>query len=203
MPQQTPKAKAFFKRSPAEWQLSDTNDNAGTGNWQMLTLTLSKGYASVYVDGVLDGTTKFYFPGKKTITGLSIGRGFGNNHGPNTTIDEATFAKVGRSSQWISASYQNQKPNSNYLNFGNLVGPISLNDPTALKSTERRILVYPIPSAFPELDPFQQRDFLLSSPLTPQPVRLRLNQCGRFAEFHRYCNRHYRWRCKRCCFQTV
>ena len=125
-----PKAKAFFKRSPAEWQLSDTNDNAGTGNWQMLTFTLSKGYASIYVDGVLDGTTKFYFPGKKIITGLSIGRGFGNNHGPNTTIDEATFAKVGRSSEWISASYQNQKPNSTYLNFGNLVGPISLNDPT-------------------------------------------------------------------------
>ena len=125
-----PKAKAFFKRSPAEWQLSDTNDNAGTGNWQMLTFTLSKGYASIYVDGVLDGTTKFYFPGKKTITGLSIGRGFGNNHGPNTTIDELTFAKVGQSSEWISASYQNQKPNSTYLNFGNLVGPISLNDPT-------------------------------------------------------------------------
>jgi hypothetical protein len=125
-----PKAKAFFKRSPAEWQLSDTNDNAGTGNWQMLTLTINKGYASVYVDGVLDGTSKFYFPCKKTITGLSIGRGFGNNHGPNTTIDEATFAKVGRSSEWISASYQNQKPNSNYLNFGSLLGPISLNDPT-------------------------------------------------------------------------
>ena len=103
-----PQAKAFFKRSPAEWQLSDTNDNVGTGNWQMLTFTLSKGYASIYVDGVLDGTTKFYFPGKKTITGLSIGRGFGNNHGPNTTIDEVTFAKVGQSSEWISASYQNQ-----------------------------------------------------------------------------------------------
>jgi hypothetical protein len=125
-----PQAKAFFKRSPAVWSLSDTNDNAGTGNWQMLTLTLSKGYASVYVDGVLDGTTKFYFPGKKIITGLSIGRGLGNNHGPNTTIDEATFAKVGRSSEWLSASYHNQKPNSAYLNFGNLVGPISLNDPT-------------------------------------------------------------------------
>ena len=109
---------------------TDTDDNVGTGNWQMLTLTLSKGYASVYVDGVLDGTNKFYFPGKKIITGLSIGRGFGNNHGPNTTIDEATFAKVGRSSEWISASYQNQKPNSTYLNFGTLVGPISLNDPT-------------------------------------------------------------------------
>ena len=119
-----------FKRSPTVWQLDDTDDNVGTGNWQMLTLTLSKGYASVYVDGVLDGTNKFYFPGKKIITGLSIGRGFGNNHGPNTTIDEATFAKVGRSSEWISASYQNQKPNSTYLNFGTLVGPISLNDPT-------------------------------------------------------------------------
>jgi hypothetical protein len=29
-----------------------------------------------------------------------------------------------------SASYHNQKPNSSYLNFGNLTGPISLNDPT-------------------------------------------------------------------------
>ena len=135
IPQQTPNTK----RSPAEELVTPMT---------MLVrvivadapLTLSKGHASVYVDGVLDGTTKFYFPGKKTITGLSIGRGFGNNHGPNTTIDEATFAKVGRSSQWISASYQNQKPNSNYLNFGNLVGPISLNVILrALKSTERRI----------------------------------------------------------------
>ncbi|MBV42384.1 MAG: hypothetical protein CL834_05075, partial [Crocinitomicaceae bacterium] len=126
----SPKAKAFFKRSPATWQLSDTNDNAGNGNWQMLTFTLQKGYASIFIDGVLDGTTKFYFPGKNIITGLSLGRGFGNNSGPNTTVDEASFSSVGRSSNWISATYQNQKPNSGYLNFGNLIGPISLNDPT-------------------------------------------------------------------------
>ena len=30
----------------------------------------NKGYASVYVDGVLDGTTKFYFPGKKIIPAI-------------------------------------------------------------------------------------------------------------------------------------
>ena len=53
--------------------------------------------------------------------------------GPDATIDEATFSKVARNSNWLTASFNNQKPNSAYLNFGNLVGPISLNDLTGTK----------------------------------------------------------------------
>ena len=132
----------------------------------------SKGYASIYVDGVLDGTTKFYFPGKKIITGLSIGRGFGNNNGPNTTIDEATFAKVGRSSEWISASYQNQKPNSIYLNFGNLVGPISLNDPTGTEVYGKKDTSLSHTISFSGSGSFSATGLPPGLLLTPQPVRL-------------------------------
>ncbi|MDA7823843.1 putative Ig domain-containing protein, partial [Opitutales bacterium] len=40
---------------------------------------------------------------------------------------------IPRTADWLSASYNNQKPSSTYLNFGNLVGPISLNDPDNTK----------------------------------------------------------------------
>ena len=49
------------------------------------------------------------------------------------TFDEATFSTIPRTADWLSASYNNQKPSSTYLNFGNLVGPISLNDPDNTK----------------------------------------------------------------------
>ena len=63
--------------------------------------------------------------------GLGLGRGFGTyNNGPDCTVDEATFSSVSRSADWLTASYHNQKPNSDYLDFGNLLGPISLDDPT-------------------------------------------------------------------------
>ena len=109
--------------------LSTPDDNVGTGNWQMLTLRIRDGYASTYVDGVLDGSTAWFHPGKNLITGTSLGRSI-TASGPNTTVDEATFSTVARSADWLSASFHNQKPNSAYLNFGSLVGPISLNDST-------------------------------------------------------------------------
>ena len=98
----------------------------------MLTLKIKKGYASVYVDGTLDGTASWFHPGRKSITGLGLGRGIIGtyNNGPDCTVDEATFSTVGRSAAWLSASYHNQKPNSTYVNFGSMVGPISLNDPS-------------------------------------------------------------------------
>ena len=96
--------------------LSTPDDNVGTGNWQMLTLRVRDGYASAYVDGVLDGSTAWFHPGKNLITGASLGRSI-TASGPNTTVDEATFSTVARSADWLSASYQNQKPNSTYLNF--------------------------------------------------------------------------------------
>jgi 3D (Asp-Asp-Asp) domain-containing protein len=109
--------------------LSTPDDNVGTGNWQMLTLRVKDGYASAYVDGVLDGSTAWFHPGKNLITGTSLGRSI-TASGPNTTVDEATFSTVARSADWLSASFHNQKPNSTYVNFGSLVGPISLNDST-------------------------------------------------------------------------
>ena len=109
--------------------LSTPDDNVSTGNWQMLTVRIKDGNASVYVDGVQDENATWFHPGKNLITGASLGRAI-TASGPNTTVDEATFSTVARSADWLFASYHNQKANSAYLNFGNLVGPISLNDPT-------------------------------------------------------------------------
>ena len=80
----------------------------------------------------MDGTAAWFHPGKNAISGLSLARGIGSA-GPDATIDEATFSKVARTSNWLTASFNNQKPNSAYLNFGNLLGPISLNDLTGTK----------------------------------------------------------------------
>ena len=89
--------------------LTDPNDNVGTGNWQMLTLSIKDGKMNLYVDGVQDGTAnKWYFLGKDFVTGLSLGRG-SLDGGPDAVFDEATFSTVGRSSSWISASFNNQK----------------------------------------------------------------------------------------------
>ena len=112
--------------------IATPNDNVGSGNWQMLSLTVKDGYASLYVDGSLDGTAAWFHPGKNAISGLSLARGI-TSAGPDATIDEATFSKVARTSNWLTASFNNQKPNSAYLNFGNLLGPISLNDLTGTK----------------------------------------------------------------------
>ena len=72
--------------------ITNPNDSVGTGNWHMLTLKIKKGYASVYVDGTLDGTASWFHPGRKSITGLGLGRGIIGtyNNGPDCTVDEAT-----------------------------------------------------------------------------------------------------------------
>ena len=113
--------------------VSDPNDNVGSGNWHMLSVTSANGKMNFYVDGVLDGTgNSWFFPGLNTVTGLSLGKG-PNSSGPDATFDEATFSSVPRSADWLLASYNNQKQSSTYLNFDSLVGPISLNDPDNTK----------------------------------------------------------------------
>ena len=115
------------------FDLSDTNDNVGSGNWHMLSVTADRGKLNFYVDGTLDGTgNRWFFPGLNTVTGLSLGKG-PNGSGPDATFDEATFSTVSRSADWLLASFNNQKPSSTYLNFGSLIGPISLNDPDNMK----------------------------------------------------------------------
>ena len=119
--------------SKGTFTISDANDDL-TG-WKMLTLVIKDGYASIYVNGTLDGTTAWYFPGLDKISKVAIGRGT-NDSGANITFDEASFSTVGRSADWLLASYNNQKPDQGsnpYLNFGNLAGPVSLDDPSGTK----------------------------------------------------------------------
>ena len=107
-----------------------TNPNDALGGWQMLSLVIKDGYASIYVDGTLDGTSGWYHPGLDTISKIAIGRGTADS-GADFSFDEATFSTTGRSADWLLASYNNQKPDQGsnpYLNFESLSGPISLND---------------------------------------------------------------------------
>ena len=107
-----------------------TNPNDALGGWQMLSLVIKDGYASIYVDGTLDGTSSWYHPGLDTISKIAIGRGTADS-GADFSFDEATFSTSGRSADWLLASYNNQKPDQGsnpYLNFESLSGPISLND---------------------------------------------------------------------------
>ncbi|NCZ64597.1 MAG: DUF2341 domain-containing protein, partial [Cellvibrionales bacterium] len=105
--------------------LSDANDDLS--GWNMLSLVIKDGYASIYIDGTVDGSTDWYFPGLDTISKLAIGRGT-DDSGAEITFDEATFSTVPRTADWLLASFDNQKPSSTYLNFGSLLGPISLDD---------------------------------------------------------------------------
>ena len=114
--------------SQGTFTISDANDDLS--GWQMLTLVIEDGYASIYIDGTLDGTTGWYHPGLDTISRLAIGRGTADS-GADITFDEATFSTIPRSANWLVASYNNQKPDQSsnpYLNFETLIGPISLND---------------------------------------------------------------------------
>ena len=100
----------------------------GNESWRNVVVRIKDGYFSYYLDGAQVGSSTWHFPGQQTISELAIGRTT-HTFGPVGDFDEATFSTVGRSAAWISASYNNQKPSSTYLNFGSLVGPISLNDP--------------------------------------------------------------------------
>ena len=88
---------ARFVVAPGILTMEDTSDSL-TG-WHMLTLVVKQGTASLYVDGVQDGTSTWLFQGLDKITSLSIGRGTGDastDGGPDATFDEATFSTVPR-----------------------------------------------------------------------------------------------------------
>ena len=77
-----------------------------------------------------DGSDYWYLPWVGSITGLRLVGEF-RCRLSQPTFDEATFSTVGRSADWLLASYNNQKTEQSsnpYLNFESLVGPISLDD---------------------------------------------------------------------------
>ena len=100
------------------------------GVWRYISVVIDDGETKIYVNGAAEnGTEHWFFPGLDQISGIAVGRGISSGS-PNLTFDEATFSTVGRSAAWLSASFHNQKPSSTYLNFGSLIGPISLDDPS-------------------------------------------------------------------------
>ena len=101
-----------------------TNPNDALGGWQMLSLVIKDGYASIYVDGTLDGTSAWYHPGLDTISKIAIGRTA--DSGADFMFDEATFS-VGRSAGGCLPviTTKSQFP---LFDFESLVSPISLND---------------------------------------------------------------------------
>ena len=127
---QTPsRPKAYVKKDGSNEMAIQNSDDSLSG-WKMVTFVIREGTAYLYVNGVLDGSSVWYYPGLEKVTKLALGRGT-NDGGADSTFDEATFSTIGRSVDWLLASYRNQKPDQSsnpYLNFGNLVGPISLND---------------------------------------------------------------------------
>ena len=97
----------------------------------MITLVVKSGTASVYVDGVLDGSTSWLFQGLDKVTSISVGRGVKSEStggGPDATFDEPFFHIVSSIRRLVACQLQQPKTSSTYLNFDTLVGPISLND---------------------------------------------------------------------------
>ena len=100
------------------------NDNVGDNRHMV---TIEDGYFNYYLDGSVVGSANFgTSPVLKPYPTSQLVEIPGA--GPDGTVDEATFSTVDRSAEWISASYNNQKPSSAYLNFETLVGPPSLDD---------------------------------------------------------------------------
>ena len=85
-----------------------------------------------YVDGVetgyANGTTSL------PVTGDFLDVRIGNDHGGNRlngSMDEAHISSVARSSDWIKASYDNQKSSSNFVTRGTVSGPRIVTSPLA------------------------------------------------------------------------
>jgi len=81
------------------------------GQWTHVVHTYRAGEAKLYVNGVLDGTSKRSGSplNIKTPARLYLG-GWYNNYDFAGDIDEVRISSVARSSDWIQLQYENQKP---------------------------------------------------------------------------------------------
>ena len=83
-----------------------------------------------YIDGAETG----YASGYTTMpaTGDYLDVRLGNDHSGrrlNGSMDEARISSVGRSGDWIKASYDNQKTSSNFVTRGSVTGPRIVTSP--------------------------------------------------------------------------
>ena len=89
-----------------------------------------------YIDGVETG----YASGYTTMpnTGDYLDVRLGNDHSNrrlNGSMDEARISSVGRSTDWIKASYDNQKTSSNFVTRGSVTGPRIVTSPLVATAT--------------------------------------------------------------------
>ncbi len=89
-----------------------------------------------YIDGVETG----YAESSTTLpaTGDYLDVRLGNDHSNrrlNGSMDEARISSVGRSTDWIKASYDNQKSSSNFVTRGSVTGPRIVTSPLVATAT--------------------------------------------------------------------
>ncbi len=92
------------------------------GEWTHVAHAYENGKANLYVNGVLDGSSKGGPPmAIKQPARLWLG-GWYHRYDFTGEMDEVRISSVGRSAEWIRLSYENQKP------LQSLVGPLQRTD---------------------------------------------------------------------------
>ena len=72
---QTPsRPKAYVKKDGSN-EMAITNSDDSLSGWKMVTFVIKEGTAYLYVNGVLDGSAVWYYPGLEKVTKLALGRG--------------------------------------------------------------------------------------------------------------------------------
>ncbi len=105
------------------------------GEWNHIVYTYQKGEATIYVNGVLDATSKtngtpVNIPNPAR---LCIG-GWPNSFDYTGDLDEVRISKVTRPAEWVRLEYENQKPNNT------LVGPLIQAGSTFAVTPEKMIV---------------------------------------------------------------
>jgi len=100
----------------------DADDDIEDGNWHQIAVTASTSAdrARLIVDGVQDGSWKFW-AASEVVTGLKVGASWGiyaNRISVGATIDEARFSKVARSEDWMKAANDTQADNAAFTTYG-------------------------------------------------------------------------------------
>ena len=102
---------AFGSQNTAVAAFAYTSTTFSTGVWYKIDGVNNAGTKSVYVDGVLDGTSSSSNSFSNTGV-LKIGNGLDGFF--NGTIDEVNIDNTARSASWIATEYNNQKTPSTF-----------------------------------------------------------------------------------------
>ena len=125
----------------------ETDASFNNNVWRYVAVTYPENgrvdNAKFFIDGVATGFTGSYsgYP----ITGDYLDVRLGNDHSSrrlNGSLDEARISEVERSTDWIKASYDNQKTSSTFLTRGTVVGPRIVTSPLVASATVGTAFTY-------------------------------------------------------------